>query len=353
MGSEAISALFRDYLMPMTPGPMILDLLEASFDPEVQAPRLAELIESNQLYSNYLQKLDILQEKVLQWREDFPEDRGTERLTRFIVVLLGPSAIRNAIVSIWINRYAGQGLPRKDNVPFLILPRVQLRYALAISDYCEERQIAHADVAYLAGLCFDWVSTLIENKGGAIKAEKKYLEEIWPEAVKTARIAYALAHIPQKMTLSRYIFPSVLLVHLGKVLMAASFPKGWSGSNQSWKEFVKHCESHGPRARLAYRVLEHQKFPWTHRDAAALCSFHFPQLMAAESAIRFYLEPDMLKSAAPESYELALLISTAMTLAKSGKAGLSAEDKAGLSQIGISEAALSDALSDLKGKESK
>lgn len=346
MGSEAISALYRDYLMPMTPGPMIRDLLEASFDPEVQSPRLAEIIESNQLYSSYLQKLDILQEKVLQWREDFPEDRSTERLTRFIVVLLGPAAIRNAILSIWINRYAGQGLPRKEGVPFLVLPRVQLRYALAVSDYCDDQQIAHADVAYLAGLCFDWVSTLIEKQGGAIKSEKKYLEEMWPQAVKTARIAYELAHIPKKMSLSRYIFPSVLLVHLGKVLMAATHAK-------NWKDFAKHCESHGPQARLAYRVLEHQKFPWTHSDAASLSALTFPQLMPAESAIRFYLEPEMLKKADLESYELALLISTAMTLGKSGKADLSADDLASLNQIGISEAALSDALSRLKGKGSK
>jgi hypothetical protein len=350
MGSEAISTLYRDYLMPMTPGPMIRDLLEASFDPEVQAPRLAEIIESNPIYSSYLQKLDILQEKVLQWREDFPEDlgteKGTERLTRFIVVLLGPAAIRNAILAIWLNRHAGLGLPKKEGVPFLVLPRVHLRYALAISDYCDDQKIANGDVAYLGGLCFDWVAALLEKKGGTVKSEKKYLEEQWPEAVKTARIAYKLAHIPKKMALSRYVFPSVLLVYLGKVLMAASHAK-------VWKDFVKHCESHGPNSRLAFQVLEHQKFPWTHADAASLCALAFPQLAPAESAIRFYLEPELLKSASPESYELALLISTAMTLSRSGKAGLTAEDKASLGQLGISEADLTTALSRLKGKGGK
>ncbi len=349
MGSESIAALYRDYLEPMTPGPMIRDLLEASFDPEVQAPKLAEIIESNPLYSHYLQKLDILQEKVIQWRQDFPEEQGTERLTRFIVVLLGPSAIRNAILAIWINRHAGQGLPRKEKVPFLVLPRMQLRYALALSDYCDEHQIAHSDLAYLAGLCFDWVAALLEKKGGAVKSEKKYLEEIFPEAVKSARLAYELAHIPKKMVLSRYIFPAVLLVHLGKVLMSASYGKDRSGGI-GWKDFVKLCESHGPRSRLAYQVLEHQKFAWTHSDAAALCALVFSQLTPAESAIRFYLNPSMLQKADAEAYELALLMLTAMTIAKSGKNGLGSGDYANLAKIGITEAELSATLQRLKGK---
>jgi hypothetical protein len=349
MGSPAISALYRDYLKPMTPGPMIRDLLTASFDPEAQAPKLAEIIESNPIYSQYLQKLDILQEKIVQWREDFPEERTTERLTRFIVVLLGPVAIRNAVLAIWINRHAGQGLPRKEGVPFLVLPRMQLRFALKISEYCDDNQVAHADVAYLGGLCFDWVAALLEKKGGTAKSEKKYLEEIFPDAVKTARIAYELAHIPEKMELSHLVFPAVLLTYLGKVLMAASFPKPSDGS-MGWRDFVKHCESHGPRARLAYRILERQKFAWTHSDAAALCSLAFTELAPAESAIRYYLEPDMLRNADPESYELSLLISTATTLARSGKAGLSADDKARLERAGISEAALTDALNRLKEK---
>jgi hypothetical protein len=342
--AESISALYRDYLMPMSPGSMIHDLLQASFDPEVQAPRVAEIIEKDPLYCHYLQKLDILQQKIAQWREDFPEDRSsTARLTQFIVILLGPAAVRNAVLSVWINRHAGQGLPRKKDVPFLVIPRTVLRYALSISDYCEGQQIANADTAYLGGLCFDWVAALLEKKGGSAKSEKKYLEETWPEAVKTARLAYELASLPKRMALGRFAFPAALLISLGKVLSAASFPKKPTGG-MGWKEFVKHCESYGPKASLVYQLLEPERFAWTHAEAAALCAQTFPQLQPAASAIRSYLEPSVLQGLAPDAYELALLLSVATTLTQYGKTALSATQKEGLERLGITDAALTAVL---------
>src|SRR4051812_38042988 len=109
--AQALTQLYRDFLVPMTPGPVVNELLEATFRREVQAPRIAQIIESNPLYAHYLQRLDILQEKIKQWRDDSPEEKSTERLTRYIVVLMGPNAVRNAILAIWLSRHAAQGLP--------------------------------------------------------------------------------------------------------------------------------------------------------------------------------------------------------------------------------------------------
>lgn len=350
--SQAFAALYRDYLRPMTPGPIILELLGASFDPEVQAPRLAEIVERDPIYSHYLQKIDILQAKVQQWREDFPEEKGTERLTRFIVVLLGSAAVRNAVMAVWINRHAGQGLPTKEGVPFLVLPKVYLKYAMTVLEYCDEYKIPHVDTAYSGALCFDWVAALMDKKGGTVKSEKRYLDELWPNAVMTARIAHELAASARRMTLSSYAFSSALLIELGKVLMAASFQKTESGAG--WKEFVRHCESHGQSADAARVVLEKRKFAWTHSEAAALCAMIFPQLAPSASAIEFYLEPYFLRKSESDSYELALILSVATQLARTkAVASLNPEWKKDLAKLGIEDAQIQNALNRAVGSKDR
>lgn len=345
--SDALSALVRDYLAPMMPGKMISSFLEASFDPDVQAPRLAALIESNPLYAQYLQKLDILQEKVKMWREEFPEDTGTERLTQFIVALLGASVTRNAVLSIWLSRVATPGLPKKQGVPFVLIPRMQLRYALAGVEYCDENNIANSsDLAYMAGLCFDWTSALMERKGGVVKSEKKYVEELWSEALKSARVAYELSMIPKNLVLSRYAFSSTLLVYVGKALMAASFPKDPAKSGMNWKEFLKHCEGHAEHALKAQMILEKRKFALTHSEIAALCASIFPLLRPAESAIRFYQEPYLLKKSAHDGYFLGTIVSSAIELA----ASKSSKAMAGLKELRISEIDVQTALARAKKK---
>lgn len=306
-----VTELVRDYLAPLTPGKVLERFLEASFNTEVTSATLAKLVETNPLYAHYLQKLDILKEKVKQWQEETPKEEGTARITQFIITLLGPAVTRNAILSTWITRRAGPGLPRKDGVPFTIAPRTQLKYALVAFDYAEDNKLANRDLAYLSGFCFDWMAALVEKKGGAIKSEKKYIDEIWATAILSSRVAYELAAIPKNFKLSRYAFSATMMAFLGRFLMVVSFPK-------NWRDLVKHCGTHGPNAFLAMRILEGKRFAFTHAEAGSLCAGQLQMLKPAEPAIRFYQEPYLLKTKDPKSSELAAIVQAAIRITERG-----------------------------------
>lgn len=315
---EALTELVRDYLGPLTPGKVLERFLEASFNKEVTPAALAKLIETNPVYAHFLQKLDILKEKVKQWQEEQGKDEGTLRITQFIITLLGSAVTRNAILSIWITRRAGPGLPRKDGVPFVVAPRNQLKYALAADDYAEENKLTHRDLAYLSGFCFDWTCALIEKKGGAIKSEKKYVDEIWGQAILASRIAYELSAIPKNFKMSRYAFAATMMTFLGRFFMVISFPK--KGKDSGWRDLIKHCTSHGPNSFLALRTLEARRYAFTHAEAGSLCAGQIQLLKPAEPAIRFYQEPYLLKSKDPKSFELASVVLAAIRIAERGNA---------------------------------
>lgn len=351
--ADSLSALLGDYVRPMAPGKTIGRFLEASLDPDSRAPRLASIIEDNPLYSHTLQKLDILRERVRKWREEFPEDRETGRLTQFIAVLLGPVNTRDAMLAIWLERHSTQGLPRKEGpTPFVLAPRARLRYALLAREYCEEHHIPDPHQACLAGLGFDWLNLLIDRKSGAARTERGYLEETWTEAVRASRVAHELAVIPAHLSLSRHAFAACLLAHLGKVLMALSFPRG--GNGPGWKEFLRHCASHGAWADAAQTLLEPRAFAFTHAEAAWLCALQLPQLRPAASAIRFYREPFLLKTTEPESFALGAVLSAALTLAR-GSAGppLSPAQREWLASEGIRAEAIPLALGRALGDKSR
>lgn len=350
--ADSLSALLRDYLQPLAPGKTVSRFLEASLDPDAHAPRLASIIEDNPLYSHSLQRLDILQEKIRKWREEFPEDRDTSRMTRFIAVLLGPVITRNAVLAIWLGRHSAQGLPRKaGSAPFVLVPRTQLRYALLAQEYCEENLIPEPQLAYLGGLCFDWVSLLIDRKGGAARTEKRYLEETWPQAVQASRVAFELASIPSHLKLSRHAFAACLLVHLGQVLMALSFPK--DNALPGWKEFLRHCGLHGSRADAAQTLLEPRAFAFTHAEAGALCALQLSQLAPTAAAIRFYREPYLLRSSDREAFGLGAVLSAALTLARNtAEASLSSQQREWLASEGIPTEAVAVALVRASGSPS-
>lgn len=348
--ADTLSALNRDYLQPMAPGGTIGRFLEASLDPDSRAPRLASIIEGNPLYSHSLQKLDILQDQIRKWREESPEDRETGRLTRYIVVLLGPVLTLDAMLAIWLERHSPQGLPRKPQAaPHVLTPRARLRYALLAREYCEGNDLPDPRLAYLAGLAYDRISLLIDCRAGAARSERNYLEETWNEAIRASRIAHELAAIPTHLLLSRHAFAACLLAYLGKVLMALSFPG--SAGGPGWKDFLRHCASHGAMAETAWSLLEPRAFAFTHSEAAALCALRMPWLAPAAGAIRFHREPYLLRSSDPEGFGLGAVLCAAVTLAAARP--LSPRQREWLASEGIPEEALPRALARASGKASQ
>ncbi len=342
--------ILQDYLLPMQPRKTVSRFLAASQHPDTPGPVLAGILEDNPLYAHYLQKIDILQEKVKKWKEEMPEDHSTARLTQFITVLLGPDSTRNAVLAIWLGRHSAAGLPRKPGDPFLLLPRRPLKFATAAGDFCEENRISEKTLAQIAALSFDWLALLIEKKGGQAKAELAYLDELWPAALKSGRIAHELAAVAGKLELSPYAFGAALQIELGRVLMALSFPKNPLGEG-GYKNFLKHCDSHGARSRLAQQVLESLKFPFTHAEAASLGASVIPLLSPAEKSIQFYLEPYLLRQTDPASFALGALLSAALTLARNRpEEPLSAAQLGWLQELGIDETGLGRVRDRIGGK---
>lgn len=334
----SLPPLLRNYLLPMHPGKTVIEFIEASFNPESQAPRLTALIESNPFYADFLQKLDILSGKLKTWQEEKAADPTGPPITQKIVGLLGPAIVRDAIIAIWMSRHAPPGLPRKNGgKPVMIAPRTQLRFASTIARYFEENNLAHGDVAYMAAVCFDWISAVI------VKGEKSYLDNTWNEAMPTARIAYELASIPKNLHLSAHAYSSTLLIHLGRVLMAASFPK--TDSTGGWKDFLRSCDQHHVPPGQLRALLESRKFAFTHAEVAAMCALMVPMLQPSHQAILYHHEPYLIRRLDRDSHALAAILSAAITLGTRKKIeDLSASQKADLTALGLHNAEIQSAM---------
>ncbi len=346
-----LSALLQDYLVDFSPGDTVGSFLKASADPECLAPALEEMVKSNQLYRHYLHRIDILQGKIGIWNEEDPKDHSKADKAVRILRFLGRAAVRNALVCIRLNRTVEGVLPRKENDKFLISPGKTIKYALLAQEYCESNGLAHAEIAYQAGLHYDWLATLMERKGKAAKAEKPYLEEIWATSLGYARIAYELGAIPKNFSLGKYAFSGALLAQLGKVMMALSFPQGESLT--PWKDFAKKCAKAKEHEDLALLIGEKSQYPFNHAEMSSFCIQFFGVLKEIEKAIWAYREPFLIKQKESDLFVLAVVIHSAIALAQAKKypkkkpedPPLNSEQLSLLQSIGISPSHVNDIIS--------
>jgi hypothetical protein len=276
-----------------------------TLDKERYAADLTPAVIANGAYAQFVLKVDFLQGRIKDWISEMPEGQANQRvLLERVFILLGKQASRNLIASIRLARLAN-ALPRKKSERFSVNPKDQLRYALYAEEFCENRNYAETQLAFLGGLQYDLLQTAF-TKAKASRDAMNGFENLYPESVRTAHFAYEIGSRMGSFPFSEYVFPAALSLGMGKILALALYPKDLGPKSYA-----------GFQAELEKKTLlkwswadgeEKKRFPLTPHELAGLASMSFKFLAPVEPAIRFAKEAYYLKKTQPKLHALALLL---------------------------------------------
>ncbi len=318
--SAELVQLLREFLVPVVPAATVLETIRASGNEKMRVQELMPLLQKNPSLQHFLMKLAFLANKVKDWRAEVPEtvDHSTV-ITDRILALLGKDLIRNITTSIALNRLTGTNLPRKSKDTSLNIDYTQqIPFAIGAQEYCLEKKLMHADMAFNAGLHYDFLSALL-TKRKASQDQKAAIKEAFDEGFTVARISYKIGQKMRKIRYDRYVFAGALMVPAGKVVMGVLFPKELK--EKSWAQLIADCDKH-PKGRFeALEAYEAKRMPVTHSEISGLISSFGETLRPVERAISFVGRPYYLDTFDPGLASLAGLwsVSRSAAQAKNGK----------------------------------
>ncbi|MBC7386074.1 MAG: hypothetical protein H7301_07945 [Cryobacterium sp.] len=345
----ALTSCLSKYLIPDLPGRTLKRVIKVTLNRELYAADIAPVVMTNSAYTQFVLKIDFLQPRIKEWLSEMPEGQVNYRIIlERIFILLGKQASRNLVAAIRLSRLGNQ-LPRKKNDRFSVNPKEQLKHALICEEFCEEKNYASSELAFLAGLQYDLLLTNFQK----LKVSRSTLESFslhFPESLKTAHIAYEIASRMGAFPFIEYAFPAAMTLGVGKVLAHAIYPK--EGSAPSYAAFLAEIEKKTVMKWQYASLEEHKRFPLHLFEMSALAAQNYGFFKPIEPAIRFARESYYLKHSQPTLYPLALLLG----IAESSAIGrpLRKTDSDGLVSLKINPAIIAQALSAVaaQGKKS-
>jgi len=178
----------------------------------------------NEFLTHFILRWDLLQPKLKEWREEFPEGRAPQALLlERTLLLIGKQAARNYIASLAVLKIAGR-LPRKKSDRFQIQPAETVKYALKAEAFAEENGLPESGMAFLAGLHFDLLKAAL-TAAQAPKEASSLIERDWEEWVKRAFYASLLGTRGHGIKKGETLFSLALLMRLGRVVQSARAPR--------------------------------------------------------------------------------------------------------------------------------
>ncbi|RYZ72175.1 MAG: hypothetical protein EOP09_03585 [Proteobacteria bacterium] len=198
-----------------------------------------ETILADEFLSDSLLKWELLQPRLKEWREEFPELRAPRRLlVERTLNLLGKQAIRNYVASVFILKLSDQ-LPKKSGDRLRIQPNDQVKFAIQAEQFVEHQGLPEAGLAFLAGYHFDLLrASLFIAK--APREALTFLDREWEDGLKRAHYASLLGTTTQSIAQGEWLFPVTMLIRLGRMLQVARSPK--EQGSRSVSQWLKEQE---------------------------------------------------------------------------------------------------------------
>jgi hypothetical protein len=311
--------LLRDFLEPLAPDPVALEILLAAGDENVRAPSLAPLFQSAPKYRDFLLGQTYLAERLTAWTEETAELPDRERIILdHVLGLLGKVPVRNVVACAVVTNLLEPASSGSGTVPEKKIagrPAQLIPFALEAEQLCQDRGWVGPNNAFCAGLHYDWVAAIVKKRAGPPE-EKGAVISAFKEGLLTARVAYQIAQGLREFRLGKYLFPAGLLLPIGKALMACTFPAPLQ--NKSWSKFLADCDQAGVMKTDFLQFMERRRFPFTHAELSSLLVNFAAMLRNVEKALYFYPEAYRLKRTDPDLYQLSVLLSVSTRLVSAG-----------------------------------
>jgi len=290
-----LNLAFRDFFRPLIPTASPLETMRAAGDEKLAVRQLNPLFIKNPVYKHFMMKLTFLGTKVKDWTAEVPENVDNSLvITDRILGLLGKDMVRNFVVAMGLSRAAGLNLTKKPEETSLNLNLKEIvGYGVAAQEYCNEKKLMHADMAFNAGVLFDGIAMIL-TKRKAPADQKNYVKETYEEGFLMAKVAYRIAQRMGRVEYDRYVFSGALAIASGKALMNVFFPKDLK--EKSWSQLVADCEKHPKGKRDPMLAWEPKRFSTSHAELASIYASFTEHLRPVEKAILWYNTPYYLQA---------------------------------------------------------
>jgi HD-like signal output (HDOD) protein len=275
-------------------------ILESFSNIDVTAEKLAAVVKSNPYFEYTF--LSVIQS--ISKRPDLPSLEAA-------VVLLGMQNSRNLILALQATRMVQKNHPAwSAEGKIQLVPQEVLKYALKTEEMLSKDKDGYADTAYAAGFVFDLMTMVIASSETDAKAATAYLDAVYAQGLRTAKIAMELGKFMPNFAYKKYIFAASLLHDIGKTAMTAL--------DVSYLKFADDCSKKSyPRAMRYY--AENQKFKTNHAVIGSLILKEVGVFKTIEKPVLYHHEPYAIQSSNKKAYQLAALVSLATTMSYSMK----------------------------------
>lgn len=300
------------YLQPAVPGPTLEGVIAVVANHELYPKDLAPAVWQNPAYVQFILRVDFLQNRINEWIAESPEGQANYPmiLTR-IFTLLGKQASRNLVACVRLNRILGV-IPRKPGDRMPLLPKEQLKHAIAAEDFCLAKSFAFSETAFLGGLHFDFLQAAFTRSKASREALGAFPVQ-WLESLRTAHYAYEIGSRLKSFKWNHTVFAAALVIGVGKILMTALYPKELGTG--SWAGLHAECEKLKYGRWVQFDLQEKKRFEVTHAELASLAASFWRFLGPVELAIRHYQNPYYLKARSPDQYTVSSILCLAHALA--------------------------------------
>lgn len=290
-----------------------MQMLEIHAEGTSDSSRVVKLLKNNPAYAQIIIKQTKLGQKVKQWKEEYGAGSDLHGyLLKRIVGLMGQSSTRDFIASLRLARTLDKGLPKKKGDLLELKPQEQLAFALKTEEFSASQHWPFPEMAYVAGLHYDWLLALLQSRKASEEA-KKVLADAHHEGLRIAECAYRVSQQLKAIPLDQFVLAAALVLPLGKALMAVLYPKG--PGEKTWSAVMADAEKYGRAKWAAAEFLEKKLLEDTYPEMTVLFVQAFQLLAPAASAIRYALEPWALAHADTDHKQLCMILSTANSLA--------------------------------------
>jgi len=310
--ASRLASCITSYLQPAIPGPTLEGAIAVVANHELYPKDLAPAVWHNPAYVQFILRVDFLQSRINEWIAESPEGQANYPmiLTR-IFTLLGKQASRNLVACIRLNRILGV-IPRKPGDRMPLLPKDQLKHAIAAEEFCLNKSFAFSEMAFLGGLHFDLLIASFTRAKASRDALGAFPTQ-WVESLRTAHFAYEIGSRLKSFKWNDTVFAAGLAIGIGKILMTAQFPKEMGAG--SWPGFLAECEKLKVGRWVHFELQEKTRFDTTHAELASLAASFWRFLAPVELAIRYYQTPYYLKTAKPDQYTVSAILCVSHALA--------------------------------------
>ena len=315
--------LYRKYIVPMTPGKDVSDVLSVVMSGGETTQDLADVIAKDPELSEWLQ---ITLKRMGRG--------GKNQSLEYIVSILGMNRIRNLIVGRHVERslvaeektVLGYLLSERskpsatsddDDEDAKVIPEISdfskyVTYAQKAEQVAVELKYSHPGQAFAGGVLFDYVNTYFKQvddfdkqvNNPLFQRPERYVESTFNDGL---RCAIASDEIIRFITITyqKNVFLSSLVRNVGKLVLLAYDPKGYERANKAYEDAAA---KEGSVKRYEF---EEDEFDFDHAQVTALYVGRAPCFRGIEKSLDYHHNPRLLRSRDKELHALSCVLSLA------------------------------------------